>query len=130
MLQEVSPGPGAEAIRLSAFVATSITIQERTWVKEMFKACKQPAELFDMATACDERAKQAGDVGSALVVLQLGAVLKLSPVRVAKGELELIPPKLERWKEDALEAFRLGRPIRLSFAGQKQSKKSRKRDAK
>jgi len=99
-------------------------------VQESFKARKQPTELYDMATACDERAKQAGDVGSALVVLQLGALLKLCPVRVAKGELELIPPKLERWKEDVLEAFRLGRPICLSFVGQKPSKKSRKKEAK
>jgi len=80
--------------------------------------------MFECAHAFDERAKQGGDVGSALVLVQLGGALKFSPVRLTKGELELIPPKSDGWREDVLNAFRLGRPIHLSFAG----KKPRKRD--
>ena len=79
--------------------------------------------LFESANAFDERAKQGGDVGSALVLLQIGVALKFSPLRLAKGELELIPPKSEKWREDVLNAFRLGRPIHLSFAGKKPGKK-------
>jgi hypothetical protein len=127
VLQERAPGPCAKADLLSAFVATSITIRERTWIQEWFKASGGPAEIFDSATACDERARQGGDVGSALVVLELERVLKLSPVRVAKGELELIPPKIERWKEDVLDAFKLGSPIYLSFAGNRKKPKKRER---
>jgi hypothetical protein len=58
--------------------------------------------LFESANAFDERAKQGGDVGSALVLLQIGVALKFSPLRLAKGELELIPPKSEKWREDVL----------------------------
>jgi hypothetical protein len=83
--------------------------------------------MFDCANAFDERAKQGGDVGSALVLLQLGEGLKFCPMRLAKGELELTPPKSEKWKEDVLSAFRLGRPIQLSFAGKKPRKRERRR---
>jgi hypothetical protein len=127
VLQERIPGPCIKADRLSAFIANSITIRERTWVRGVFKAARQPAEIFDSATACDQRAKQAGDIGSALVVLQLGVAMKLSPIRVAKGELQLIPPKPARWEEDVMEAFRLGRPINLPFVEQS-SRKSKKKE--
>jgi hypothetical protein len=79
--------------------------------------------VFESANAFDERAKQGGDVGSALVLMQIGEALKFSPLRLAKGELDLIPPKSEKWREDVLNAFRLGRPIHLSFAGKKQGKR-------
>jgi hypothetical protein len=95
VLQERSPGLCAKADLLSAFFANSITIRERTWVQELFKVSNQPAEIFDSATACDVRPRQGGDVGSALVVLELGLIS-----RIAKGELQLLPPKHERWRED------------------------------
>ena len=79
--------------------------------------------LFESANAFDERTKQGGDVGSALVLLQIGVVLKPCPLRLARGKLELIPPKSEKWREDVLNAFRLGRPIHLSFAGKKPGKR-------
>lgn len=83
--------------------------------------------MFECANAFDERAKRGGDVGSALVLLQLGGALKFSPMRLAKGELELIPPRSEKWREEVLDAFRLGRPVHLSFAGKKPRKKDRKK---
>jgi len=89
VLCEVSPGPCAKADLLSAFIATSITIRERASVQEVFKASRQPTDIFDAASACDQRAKQAGDVDSALVLLQLGVALKLSPIRIPRGELRL-----------------------------------------
>ncbi|KIM79507.1 hypothetical protein PILCRDRAFT_558767 [Piloderma croceum F 1598] len=127
VLQERSPGPCAKADLPSAFFATSITIRERAWVQELCKVNNQPAEIFDSATACDVRAREGGDVGSALVVLELEHGLKFCPVRIAKGELELIPPKHERWREDVLNAFRSGSPIHLSFAG-RNPKKSKRRE--
>ena len=45
------------------------------------------------------------DVSSALTLLQIGAVLKFSPLHLAKGKLELIRPKSEKWREDVLNAF-------------------------
>jgi hypothetical protein len=45
--------------------------------------------LFESPNAFDGRTKQGGDVSSALVLLQIGAVLKFCPLRLAKGELEL-----------------------------------------
>ena len=90
---------------------------------------KQPT-LFECANAFDKRAKQGGDVGSALVLLELGGALKFSPIRLAKGELELIPPKSEKWREDVLNAFKLGRPIHLSFAGKKPKKREGKKGGK
>ena len=122
VLQEVNPGPCSKSDLPSSFVATSITIRERAWIKELMTLAKQPT-VFECANAFDERAKQGGDVGSALVLVQLGGALKFSPVRLAKGELELIPPKSEKWREDVLNAFRLGRPIHLSFAGKKPGKR-------
>lgn len=83
--------------------------------------------IFESANAFDERAKQGGDVGSALVLVQIGTALKFCPLRLAKGELELIPPKSEKWREDVLNAFRLGRPIHLSFAGKKPGKRERRK---
>jgi hypothetical protein len=128
-LQEVSPGPCSKSDLPSSFVAKSIAILERARIKEMLTSVNQPT-MFDMANAFDERAKQCGDVGSALVLLQLGGILKFSPIRLAKGELELIPPKSEKWREDVLNAFKLGRPIHLSFAGKKPKKREGKKGGK
>jgi hypothetical protein len=79
--------------------------------------------MFECVNEFDERAKQGGDVGSALVLMQLGDALRFCPVRLAKGELELTPPQSEKWREDVLNAFKLGRPIQLSFAGKKPRKR-------
>jgi hypothetical protein len=87
---------------------------------------KQPT-LFECANVFDEHAKQGGDVGSVLVLLELGGALKFSPIRLAKGELELIPPKSEKWREDVLNAFRLGHLIQLSFTGKKPRKRGRRK---
>ena len=79
--------------------------------------------MFECANAFDERAKRGGDVGSVLVLFQLGGASKFCPMRLAKGKLELIPPRNEKWREEVLDAFRLGRPVHLSFARKKDRKK-------
>jgi len=77
----------------------SISIHKRAKVKELMSLANQLA-LFKSTNVFDERAKQGEDVGSVLVLLQIGVALKFSPLHLAKGKLELIPRKSEKWRED------------------------------
>jgi hypothetical protein len=104
LLEEVTPGPCSKSDLPSSFIAKAITLREQAWIKELLTLTKQ-SDMFECINVFEERGKRGGDVGSALVLMQFGAALKICSIRLVKGELEMILPKHEKWREEVLNAF-------------------------